>query len=91
MREKNWSVNLTRSSLKDLQRLEKPVRTRILARLEELGAAENPLRHKDIRPLEGKLEGFHRLRVGEFRLIIEFDETNKLIGAHAIVTRGKAY
>lgn len=91
MREKNWSVELSRSSLKDLQRLEKSITSRILVRLEELGESENPLRHKDVRPLEGKLRGFHRLRVGEYRLIVEFDTEHNRIGVLAVVPRGKAY
>jgi mRNA-degrading endonuclease RelE of RelBE toxin-antitoxin system len=91
MPEKSWSVEISRSSLKALGKLERSIRTRILDRLEELGEAENPSRHKDIRPLEGKLRGFHRFRVGEYRLIIEFDTKNKRIGVHAVISRGKAY
>jgi mRNA interferase RelE/StbE len=91
MPEKNWSVKFSRSSLKDLGRLEKSIRSRVLEQLEELGESENPFCHKGIRPLEGKLRGFHRLRVGEYRIIIEFDTEHKHVGVHAVVSRGKAY
>lgn len=91
MREKKWSVELSKSCLKALERLEKTVSCRILDHLEELGDAENPLRHKDVRPLEGKLKGFYRGRVGEYRIIFELDSEERRIGVLAIVPRGKGY
>jgi mRNA interferase RelE/StbE len=91
MPEKNWHVELSRSSLKALKRLEKTPSSRILDRLEKLGEAENPLRDKDVRPLEGKLKGFYRLRVGEYRIIFELDPDNRRIGLLAIVPRGRGY
>ena len=60
MPEKSWRVELSRSSLKSLERLDKHVSDKILDRLEELGGFENPLRHKDVRPLERKFKGFLR-------------------------------
>ena len=63
----------------------------MLAGLEELARLENPLRHKDVRSLEGKLKGFYRLRVGEYRAIFELDPENKRIGLLALVPRGKGY
>ena len=91
MPEKLWRVEFSKSSLKALERLGKRASTRILAALEELGGQENPLRHKDVRPLEGKLKGFHRLRVGEYRIIFELDLENKRLGLLALVPRGKGY
>lgn len=89
MPEKIWSVELSTSALKALDRLGKTASSRILDRLGELGDAENPLRHKDVRPLEGKLKGFYRLRVGRYLIIFELDPENKRIGLLAIVPRGK--
>ncbi len=91
MPEKIWSVELPKSTLKALERLGKTASSRILDRLEELGDVENPLRHKDVRPLEGKLKGFYRLRVGKYRIIFELDRENRRIGLLAIVPRGKGY
>ena len=91
MPEKIWSVELSKSSLKALDRLGKIAASRILDGLQELGDTENPLRHKDVRPLEGKLKGFYRLRVGEYRFIFELDSENRRIGLLAIVPRGKGY
>jgi len=91
MPERSWSVELTRSALKDLECLGKKVSSRIIGRLEELGETQNPLRHKDVRALEGKLRAFYRLRVGEYRVIFELDPGNGRIGVLAIVSRGKGY
>lgn len=91
MPEKVWSVELSKSALKALEPLGKTVSSRILDRLEELGGAENPLRHKNVRALEGKLKGFYRLRVGKYRIIFELDPENRRIGLLAIVPKGKGY
>lgn len=80
MPEKNWSVEFSRSSLKSLEKLEKKVSLRILDRLEELADEENPLLHKNVRPLAGKFKGFFRLRVGELRVIFELDPQDRRIG-----------
>ncbi len=86
-----WRVEFSRSARKALDRLETDVSLRILDRLEELGGTENPLGHKAVRALEGKLKPFFRLRVGDYRIIFELDSGGKRIGILAIVPRGKAY
>jgi mRNA interferase RelE/StbE len=91
MPEKSWSVEFSKPALKTLERLEKNARVRILDYLEDLAETENPLRHKDVRSLEGKLKKFYRLRIGEYRVIFELDPENARIGVLAIVPRGRAY
>jgi mRNA interferase RelE/StbE len=88
MSEKSWSVEFSKSALKALERLDKTVSPRILDYLESLAETENPLRHKDVRSLEGKLKAYYRLRVGEYRVIFELDVENRRIGVLAIVPRG---
>ncbi len=91
MPEKSWSVELSKSVLKALQRLDKTASLRVLDGLGELGEAENPLRYKDVRSLEGKLKGYYRLRIGEYRAIFELDPRYRRIGVLAVITRGKGY
>jgi len=91
MPKKNWKVELSENSLKYLKKSDKKTSQRLLSSLEALEASEHPLSHKDVRPLVGKLRGFYRLRVGEFRLIFELDNTNKRIGVLLIIPRGNAY
>jgi mRNA interferase RelE/StbE len=91
MQKHSWNVELSRVALKALDRMERSVQIRIRDRIRQLAALENPLRHKDVRDLEGKLQGYYRLRVGEYRLIFELDPANKKIGIQAVAPRGKAY
>jgi len=71
--------------------MEASVHARILDRLDQLSALENPLRHKDVRDLEGKFQGYYRLRIGEYRLIFELATAMRKISVLAIAPRGKAY
>jgi mRNA-degrading endonuclease RelE of RelBE toxin-antitoxin system len=59
--------------------------------LELLATLENPLRHKDVRALEGRLLGLYRLRIGEYRVIFELGSDEAEIVVYAVVPRGKAY
>lgn len=67
------------------------VHVKLLGRLDELKALENPLRHKDVRDLEGEFKEYYRLRVGEYRIVFELDPAGRRIGVHAIAPRGQAY
>ena len=91
MPKKNWRVELSKDALKYLKKLDKSISMRILDSLAKLGKTENPLLHKDVRPLAGKLKGFYRVRVGTFRMIFELDNIKKHIGVHVIAPRGNAY
>lgn len=71
--------------------MERPAQLRIRDRVKQLETLENPLRHKDVRDLEGKFQGYYRLRIGEYRLIFELDPTNRKISVNAIAPRGSAY
>lgn len=91
MPKSGWRVEFTKPSLKSLERLEKKISARILNRLEKLAEFENPLQQKDVRSLEGKLKGYYRYRVGEYRIIFELDTHQRRIGILAIITRQQAY
>ena len=91
MPEKKWKVELSDEALKYLKKLAKSSSSRILDNLEMLETSENPLNHKNLRPLVGKLKGFYRLRVGGLRILFELDDENRRIGVHIIVSRGNAY
>lgn len=71
--------------------MERSAQLRLRDRISQLEAFENPLRHKDVRGLEGKLQGYYRLRVGGYRLIFELDHMNRKININAIAPRGSAY
>jgi len=91
MPEKNWKVELSKSSFKYLEKLEKRKALRILDQLNELETTQNPAFHKGVRPLTGKLKGFYRLKIGGIRIIFELDWGDERIGILTIFPKGKAY
>jgi mRNA interferase RelE/StbE len=90
MPEKNWHAELSKDCVKYLKRLKKDTSNKILDGIEEPEIIANPLSHRQVRPLTGKLKGFYRLRIGNFRVIFELDKSNRRIGVHVIVPRGNA-
>jgi len=70
----NWSVQIKRSALKELARITKPERLRIVAAIDEL--ALNPHRGS---ALKGELTGLRRIRVGSYRIIYEIRESEFVV------------
>jgi len=85
MPEKKWSVEFSKAALKSLKKLKKKTYQKILNSCEELEDLDNPLLHRDVRALTGRLKGFYRLRVSDYRVIFELDNTEKRVGVHIIV------
>ena len=80
------SPRFTRSAEKDLRRLDPPVRKRVLGGLDRLLAEDRSL---DVRRLTGS-EHF-RLRVGDWRVIFDYDRETKTVLVRRILPRGRAY
>lgn len=82
----SWAVVVRPAARKDLRRLDPPVRRRVIAELEQLGTAG---------PKQGlvKLKGRPglRLRVGEWRAIVELDSATQTIRVLRVLPRGRAY
>lgn len=66
----NWVCSLTRTAERELDRLPKAMQRRIASSLDEM--EEDPFRG-DVRPLRGQWQGYHRKRVGRYRIIFEAD------------------
>jgi mRNA interferase RelE/StbE len=66
-----WSVEFERRADKDLERLDPPIRERVFTALERL--ANDPQSGAGLRKLAGRPEW--RLRVGDWRVIVELDAT----------------
>jgi mRNA-degrading endonuclease RelE of RelBE toxin-antitoxin system len=45
----------------------------------------------EVKPLTGKLQGHHRLRVGDWRVLFIPDKDAKMLYVFAILPRGEAY
>ncbi|QSJ19353.1 type II toxin-antitoxin system RelE/ParE family toxin [Nostoc sp. UHCC 0702] len=76
----SYSVSFEPESITDLDNLAQVVRLRILNKIEWLS-----VNFEQITPLAltGEWSGFYKLRVGDYRVIYEFDTENQLI----IITR----
>ena len=51
----------------------------------------DPRRHNNIKPLKGKLTGFHRYRVGDYRVIYSIDDPNQVAIVALIAHRRDVY
>lgn len=86
-----WRVEVKPTAEKRLLKLDKTSRRRILQALQDLEAAEQPLRHPQVRALTGELQGDFRLRVGDWRVLFAPDVEREILFVYAIVPRGEAY
>jgi len=87
----SWQIEVKPTAEKYYLRLDKRTRKRIREALDALEREVNPLLHRDIRPLTGKLQGDYRLRVGDWRILITPDREKRILHVYAILPRGDAY
>ncbi len=80
------SLRFTRSAEKELRRLDPPIRSRVLGALDRLAADDRSL---DVRRLTGS-EHF-RLRVGDWRVIFDYDRDTQTVLVRHVLSRGRAY
>jgi mRNA-degrading endonuclease RelE of RelBE toxin-antitoxin system len=84
--ERAWSLGYAGRAEKDIARLDRPTRQRVLASLVELSL--DPAAGQ-LRKLTGRSE--HRLRVGEWRVLVELSQTTHTIIVKRVLPRGRAY
>lgn len=73
---------------RDLERLDRPVRLRILYKLKWLAKNLDSL---SLEPLTGQWQGMYKLRVGDYRAIYTLDSTRGLLIVHVVGHRGEVY
>ncbi len=81
-----WTVITGKPVQRRLARIPNPDKDRIKQAIKVLSANPEQL---DIKPLTGRDE--HRLRVGDWRLIMKINEEEKLIFIRALGSRGDVY
>ena len=52
---------------------------------------QDPKRHPNIKPLKGKLEGYYRFRLGDYRIVYRIDEDDKVVIVAVIAHRREVY
>ncbi len=80
------ALRFTRTAEKELRRLDPPIRVRVLRALDRLSADDRSL---DVRRLTGS-EHF-RLRVGDWRVIFDYDPAAQTVLVRHVLPRGRAY
>jgi mRNA interferase RelE/StbE len=80
------ALRFTRSAEKDLRRLDPPVRKRVVGALDRLLTDDRSL---DVRRLTGN-EHF-RLRVGDWRVIFDYERETETVLVRRVLPRGRAY
>lgn len=81
-----YSLKIKRSALKELQKIDKQDRLRIVEGIDKL--RENPHIGK---LLKGELSGLRRLRVGSWRVVYEINESEVLILVLRVAQRKDVY
>jgi mRNA interferase RelE/StbE len=82
----HYSLQIKRSAQKELERLPKPERQRLVEAIDRL--SEYPHLGK---ALKGELTGLRRIRVGTYRVIYEINEGKVLILILRVAHRKQAY
>lgn len=72
-----WSVRLKTGAAKAINKLDKPVRDRIKAFLDQLVRQDNP--RISGKALQGKLSAYWRYRVGDYRLICQIQDDELIV------------
>lgn len=87
MSEARWRVLLARRAEKDLDRLDPPIRERVVRALRDL--ANDPAAARGLKKLRGRPE--RRLRVGDWRVVVDLDAADRAIRVKRVLPRGRAY
>lgn len=83
-----WTVEVTDDADKDMERLDRSVRERIINKFDWLEAHFDELTPAS---LTGVWRGFFKERVGDWRITYDFDASEKLITVYAVDRRDKIY
>ena len=82
----SFSIRIKESAAKELRRVAKPDRARIVAAIDRL--AETP--HLGT-SLKGDLRGLRRIRVGDYRILYEVRDKELVVLVVRVAHRGDAY
>ncbi|SJM90362.1 Addiction module toxin, RelE/StbE family [Crenothrix polyspora] len=72
-----WTIKLNSLSAKELNKLDKPIKQRIEAFIDDLSTLDNP--RQTGKALQGDLKGLWRYRVGDYRLIAQIKDGELII------------
>jgi len=83
-----YSIRLLESAIRELERLDKPVASRIMRKLSWLSENADQLNHQ---PLKGAFSGLYKLREGDYRIAYQVLRAEQIIVIHLIGHRSEVY
>lgn len=90
MTEPRWRVEFDRDAAKEFRKLGEPARRTILRYLRErVATAEDPRRFG--KALAGEFAGLWRYRIGDYRLIVSFEEDRLVVLVLRVGHRREVY
>jgi mRNA interferase RelE/StbE len=84
-----YEIVLTREAQKDYQKLEKSILRRVNQCLDNL--RENPIQYPQAIALKGRLAGYYRWRVGDWRVVYKVNRDERVVVVLQITHRSKVY
>lgn len=81
-----WRIELARAAARIVERASKPDRRRLERAIDALGANPRPA-GKLVKAIQGPHDEFLRLRVGDFRVLYEIFDADRVVLIHGIVNR----
>jgi mRNA interferase RelE/StbE len=85
-----FKIVLTHQALKSFEKLPLKVKKHVSEVLDALVQTPVPFRSFDVNKLKG-FRNTYRIRIGDWRIIYEYDSKARVIIVHDILTRKKAY
>ena len=85
----DWSVEFTPRAKKALSQLDRSVQKRVVGKLQEIQGADDP--RDFLKPMMGPLTGMFRLRVGDYRVIIDIQAERCVVLALDVGHRSTVY
>ena len=83
-----YTITISQSALKELQRLQKPTVKKIEKAITEL--AKNP-RPAGVKKLKGNTEDLYRIRSGDYRVVYSIEDEIKVVDIRKIGHRKDIY
>ncbi len=81
------AIEWARAAERDRERLDRPVRLRVLAAIEQLAESGQG----DVRRLRGATGDEYRLRVGQWRVRFVIDSSRRVLRVRRVLHRSAAY
>ena len=88
MTERTYHVGFTSEAERDVERLDPPIRRRILARLDWLSANAKGVQHQS---LASPLASLYKPRAGDYRILYDVFHDQRIILVHAVGHRRDIY